>query len=120
MRSSLSDPASPSTLNSQEVAVSLMLAERGVRVGVVERDDGRLYAVEGRRGVVHMESRCDAERLFAYKSDGMNVGPPGALSGVGVVPPGQTGALSSLSGQTIYRRYVCLPDTVDPRGVKGK
>ena len=28
MRSSLSDPASPSTLNSQEVAVSLMLAER--------------------------------------------------------------------------------------------
>jgi hypothetical protein len=23
-----------------------------------------------------MESRCDAERLSAYKSDGMNVGPP--------------------------------------------
>jgi len=67
-----------------------------------------------------MESRCDAERLSAYKSDGMNVGPPGALSSLGVVPPGQTGALSSLSGQTIYRRYVCLPDTVDPRGPKGK
>jgi uncharacterized protein DUF4160 len=30
MRSSLSDPASPSTLNSQGVTVSLMLAERVV------------------------------------------------------------------------------------------
>jgi len=61
------------------------------------------------------ESRCDAERLSAYKSDGMNVGPAGAFSSLGVIPPGQTGAFSSLGGQTIYRRYVCLPDTVDPR-----
>jgi len=65
------------------------------------------------------ESRCDAERLSAYARDGMNVGPPGALSSLGVIPPGQTGALSSLGGQTIYRRYVCLPDAVDPRGAKG-
>jgi hypothetical protein len=33
MRSSLSDPASPSTLNFQGVTVSLMLAERALRDG---------------------------------------------------------------------------------------
>jgi hypothetical protein len=35
------------------VLASTATAHAELRVGVVERDDGRLYAVEGRRGVVH-------------------------------------------------------------------
>src|SRR5437016_9024311 len=45
MRSSLSDPASPSTLNFPGVTVSLMLAERGLAFGVdlaIERPNSTL------------------------------------------------------------------------------
>jgi len=49
MRSSLSDPASPSTLNSQGVTVSLMLAERGAPRPQTPEDTVRAAGIDDRR-----------------------------------------------------------------------
>jgi hypothetical protein len=59
------------------------------------------------------QPKCEAEREATYARLRMGPAPP----------PGISTALYSQDGKNTYMgstRYVCLPDTVDPRGPKGK
>jgi len=59
------------------------------------------------------QPRCEAERVASYARLRMGPAPP----------PGVSTPLYSQDGKNTFMgamRYVCLPDTVDPRGAKGK
>ena len=55
----------------------------------------------------HLRTECDRDRVRNYDLEQ----PP---------PPGIGTMIKGKDGKNFYMRFDCLPDTVDPRGPKGK